>query len=136
MFLQITKDRQANLSFAIETTMATSPFNKSFRQTRQNKCMSAELSVSDRMDKQTRSIISSEIIAGIALLVTIFGSAQGWLILPEKVRVTQEHANKLEQRINSMESLANERAETLARIDERTKRIEQIITQDHRSSQP
>jgi hypothetical protein len=79
-----------------------------------------------------RAVISSEIIAGIALIVTIFGSAQGWLILPEKVRSTQEQADKLESRVNSMEALANERAETLARIDERTKRIEAIVTAEKR----
>lgn len=79
------------------------------------------------MSVDAKNIISAEIIAGIALIVTILGSAQGWLILPEKVRVAQERADKLEHRVNSIEATANERAETLARIDERTKRIEQIL---------
>ena len=88
--------------------------------------------LSENVKKRDRTFLSSEIIAGIALIVTIFGSAQGWLILPEKVRATQEQAEKLEHRLNRVEDLANERAETLARIDERTKRIEQVLLQEHR----
>lgn len=80
-----------------------------------------------------RSFISSEIIAGIALVVTIIGSAQGWLILPEKVRAQDERTDRMEARIITIEQLANERAETLARIDERTRRIEQIITAEHKA---
>jgi hypothetical protein len=82
------------------------------------------------MSDKNRSFISSEIIAGIALIVTIFGSAQGWLILPEKVRSQSERTDRLEHKVNSIEALASERAETLARIDERTKRIEAVLQEE------
>jgi len=82
------------------------------------------------ISEKNRSFVSSEIIAGVALIVTIFGSAQGWLILPEKVRAQAERTDRLESKVTSIETLASERAETLARIDERTKRIEAVVSQE------
>ena len=90
------------------------------------------MKAADSHPSNFRSFISSEIIAGIALVVTIIGSAQGWLILPEKVRAQDERTDRIESRIAEIEQLASERAETLARIDERTKRIEHIITAEHK----
>lgn len=75
----------------------------------------------------TKRFFSSEIIASVALLITVVGSAQGWLILPEKVRTITDRTDRLETRVYAAETSAQERAVTLARIDERTKRIESII---------
>ena len=87
-----------------------------------------------------------EAIAALALVATIFSISQAWWILPEKVstreifsisqawwilpekvsRVEIEN-DRQEARLQKIESVAADRAETLARIDERTKRIEQIL---------
>lgn len=80
----------------------------------------------------TRRFLSSEIIAAVALLITVVGSAQGWLILPEKVRTITDRTDRLETRVYAFETIAQERAETLARIDERTKRIESIIISEQK----
>lgn len=69
-----------------------------------------------------------EAIAALALLCTFIGLSQSWFILPEKVRAVEIRAEKQDDRIVTMEKLAAERAETLARIDERTKRIEAALT--------
>ncbi|MBU6182636.1 MAG: hypothetical protein KGR46_07485 [Verrucomicrobia bacterium] len=69
-----------------------------------------------------------EAIAALALVCTIFGLSQSLFILPEKVRAVEVLNEKQDQRIMGMEALAAERAETLARIDERTKRIEAALT--------
>ena len=68
-----------------------------------------------------------EFIAALALVATIFSASQAWWILPEKVSRVEVENEKQEQRLQKIESTASERAETLARIDERTKRIEQIL---------
>lgn len=80
----------------------------------------------------TKRFLSSEIIAALALLITVVGSAQGWLILPEKVRTITDRTERLETRVYAFETIAQERAETLARIDERTKRIESIILSEQK----
>ncbi len=69
-----------------------------------------------------------EAIAALALVCTVFSVSQAWVILPEKVRAVESDNEKQEARILNMEVLAAERAETLARIDERTKRIEAALT--------
>jgi Flp pilus assembly protein TadB len=61
-----------------------------------------------------------EFIAALALVATVFSASQAWWILPEN--------EKQEQRLQKIESTAADRAETLARIDERTKRIEAALT--------
>jgi type I restriction-modification system DNA methylase subunit len=66
-----------------------------------------------------------EAIAALALVATIFSISQAWWILPEKV--TRVENEKQEARLQKIEAVAADRAETLARIDERTKRIEQIL---------
>ena len=68
-----------------------------------------------------------EAIAAIALLATFFSASQAWVILPEKVRAVESRSEKQDGRLSDMERLAAERAETLARIDERTKRIEEAL---------
>ncbi|MFZ9964837.1 MAG: hypothetical protein ACO3GO_06475 [Terrimicrobiaceae bacterium] len=69
-----------------------------------------------------------EAIAVGALLLTIFSASQAWLILPEKVHRVEADNERQEARLRQIESIASERAETLARIDERTKRIEAALT--------
>jgi hypothetical protein len=69
----------------------------------------------------------SEAIAALALVATVFSISQAWWILPEKVSRVEIENEKQEARLQKIESVAADRAETLARIDERTKRIEQIL---------
>jgi hypothetical protein len=68
-----------------------------------------------------------EAIAALALVATIFSISQAWWVLPEKVRAVEVDNDKQETRLGNIERLAAERAETLARIDERTKRIEEAL---------
>lgn len=68
-----------------------------------------------------------EFIAALALVATVFSASQAWWILPEKVSRVEVENEKQEARIQKIESVAADHAETLARIDERTKRIEQIL---------
>jgi hypothetical protein len=69
----------------------------------------------------------SEAIAALALVATVFSISQAWWILPEKVSRVEIENEKQESRLQKIEATAADRAETLARIDERTKRIEQIL---------
>jgi hypothetical protein len=69
----------------------------------------------------------SELIAGIALMVTVFSALNGWIILPEQMRVVQANDAKQDARIELIQKEAVQRNETLARIDERTKRIEDYL---------
>lgn len=68
-----------------------------------------------------------EAIALFALVVTFVSSFNGWWILPEKVLNLQKENEKQDERLVKIEHIAAERAETLARIDERTKRIEDAL---------
>lgn len=68
-----------------------------------------------------------EAIAALALVATLFSISQAWWILPEKVTRVEIENDRQEARLSKIESVAADRAETLARIDERTKRIEQIL---------
>jgi hypothetical protein len=71
----------------------------------------------------------SELIAGLALLVTIFTAANGWFLLPAEVRHLAQENMRQDKRIENIEQTAEARGETLARIDERTKRIEERLKQ-------
>lgn len=68
-----------------------------------------------------------EAIAAFALIVTLISSFNGWWILPEKVLNLQKENEKQDERLVKIEQIASERAETLIRIDERTKRIEEAL---------
>lgn len=72
-----------------------------------------------------------EAIAAFALIVTLISSFNGWWILPEKVLNLQKENEKQDERLVKIEQIASERAETLIRIDERTRRIEEAIKQVH-----
>ena len=69
----------------------------------------------------------SELIAGIALMVTMFSALNGWVVLPEQMRTIQSNDAKQDARIEVIQKEAVARNETLARIDERTKRIEDVL---------
>ncbi len=69
----------------------------------------------------------SELIAGVALMVTMFSALNGWVVLPEQMRSIQSNDAKQDARIELIQREAVQRNETLARIDERTKRIEDYL---------
>lgn len=69
----------------------------------------------------------SEFIAGLALMVTFFSALNGWIVLPEQMRSIQANDAKQDARIELIQKEAQARNETLARIDERTKRIEDYL---------
>ena len=69
----------------------------------------------------------SELIAGLALMVTFFSALNGWIVLPEQMRHIQNNDAKQDARIELIQKEAVQRNETLARIDERTKRIEDYL---------
>jgi hypothetical protein len=69
----------------------------------------------------------SELIAGVALMITLFSALNGWIVLPEQMRHIQTNDAKQDARIELIQREAVQRNETLARIDERTKRIEDYL---------
>ena len=69
----------------------------------------------------------SELIAGLALIVTSFSALNGWIVLPEQMRSIQSNDAKQDATIELIQKDAHARSETLARIDERTKRIEEYL---------
>lgn len=69
----------------------------------------------------------SELIAGLALIVTSFSALNGWIVLPEQMRTIQSNDAKQDAKLEIMEQANAERSEMLARIDERTKRIEDYL---------
>jgi hypothetical protein len=69
----------------------------------------------------------AEAIAALALIATIFSSLNGWVVLPEQMRQVRNENERQDIRLQAIERLAADRSETLARIDERTKRIEESL---------
>lgn len=69
----------------------------------------------------------SELIAGLALIVTSFSALNGWIVLPEQMRSVQSNDAKQDAKIELIQKDAQTRSETLARIDERTQRIEEYL---------
>jgi len=69
----------------------------------------------------------SELIAGVALMVTLFSALNGWIVLPEQMRHLQNSDAKQNASIEMIQRDAQTRSEILARIDERTKRIEDYL---------
>lgn len=72
-----------------------------------------------------------EAVAVIALIITILSGLNGWLVIPEKLRGVQEENSRQDQRITAMETMAYQKSEILARIDERTRRIEEAVKIAH-----
>lgn len=85
------------------------------------------MSIQEVRNERGVKLTVSELIAGIALIVTAFSALNGWIVLPEQMRVIQANDAKQDARIELIQSEAQDRAETLARIDERTKRIEEYL---------
>jgi TRAP-type mannitol/chloroaromatic compound transport system substrate-binding protein len=69
----------------------------------------------------------SEFIAGIALMITLFSALNGWIVLPEQMQSIRANDAKQDARIEMINQENQARSETLARIDERTKRIEDYL---------
>jgi hypothetical protein len=85
------------------------------------------MSIEQVRNERGVKLTMSELIAGIALMVTAFSALNGWVVLPEQMQTLRANDARQDARIESLSREANERAETLARIDERTKRIEDYL---------
>ena len=85
------------------------------------------MSVQPVRDRPGIKLNVGEAIAAFALIVTLISSFNGWWILPEKVLNLQKENEKQDERLVKIEQIASERAETLIRIDERTRRIEEAL---------
>ena len=69
----------------------------------------------------------SEAIALVAIMVAAFSALNGWIVLPKQMRALRESDSRQDARMDMIERVAQDRGETLARIDERTKRIEERL---------
>jgi TRAP-type mannitol/chloroaromatic compound transport system substrate-binding protein len=85
------------------------------------------MSIENVRNERGVKLTMSELIAGIALMVTLFSALNGWVVLPEQMRSIQANDAKQDARIEMMNQENQVRNETLARIDERTKRIEEYL---------
>jgi hypothetical protein len=85
------------------------------------------MSIQEVRNERGVKLTMSELIAGIALMVTLFSALNGWVVLPEQMRTIQANDAKQDARIEVIQKEAVARNETLARIDERTKRIEDYL---------
>ena len=85
------------------------------------------MSIQEVRNERGVKLTMSELIAGIALIVTAFSAINGWIVLPEQMRNIQTNDAKQDARIEVIQKEAQARNETLARIDERTKRIEDYL---------
>ena len=85
------------------------------------------MSIQEVRNERGVKLTMSELIAGIALIVTAFSALNGWIVLPEQMRNIQTNDAKQDARIEVIQKEAQARNETLARIDERTKRIEEYL---------
>jgi septal ring factor EnvC (AmiA/AmiB activator) len=85
------------------------------------------MSIEQVRNERGVKLTMSELIAGIALMVTLFSALNGWVVLPEQMRSIQANDAKQDARIEVIQKEGQARNETLARIDERTKRIEEYL---------
>jgi hypothetical protein len=85
------------------------------------------MSIQEVRNERGVKLTMSELIAGIALMITLFSALNGWIVLPEQMRVIQANDAKQDAKIEVIQKEAVQRNETLARIDERTKRIEEYL---------
>lgn len=82
----------------------------------------------DEVRNQTGvKITVAELISGVALIITAFSALNGWIVLPEQVRALKEADSVQNTKIAAIELSAQQRAEVLARIDERTLEIKKAI---------
>jgi len=89
------------------------------------------MSIDEVKSQRGLKMTIGEAVAVIALIVTILSGLNGWLVLPEKLRGVQEENSRQDQRITAMETMAYQKSEILARIDERTRRIEEAVKIAH-----
>lgn len=85
------------------------------------------MSIEEVRNERGVKLTMSELIAGIGLLIAVLSALNGWIVLPEQVRAVQNNDAKQDARIELIQKEAVVRNETLARIDERTKRIEDYL---------
>jgi hypothetical protein len=85
------------------------------------------MSIEQVRNERGVKLTMSELIAGVALMVTLFSALNGWVVLPEQMRSIQANDAKQDARIELIVKEGQARNETLARIDERTKRIEDYL---------
>lgn len=85
------------------------------------------MSLDEKDGRPAIKMSMAEIIAAVALIATVFSSLNGWIVLPEQMRQVRNENERQDIRLTAIERLASERSETLARIDERTKRIEESL---------
>lgn len=89
--------------------------------------LAVPMSIQPVRNERGVKLTMSELIAGIALIVTSFSALNGWIVLPEQMRVVQGNDAKQDAKIELIQRDAQSRSETLARIDERTQRIEEYL---------
>lgn len=89
----------------------------------------------DELDQQSkdgeRRAKSARVALGLTiagLAINVIGATTFWIALPEKMRATTATLADHELRIRVAESKGSEQANTLGRIDERTKSIQDSIT--------
>lgn len=73
------------------------------------------------------SLTISEALAAVGIFIASLSALTGWVILPEQVRVLRADNDKQDVRIAMIERVTQEKAEAVARIDERTMRIEKTL---------
>jgi hypothetical protein len=89
------------------------------------------MSIDEVKSQRGLKMTIGEAVAVIALIITILSGLNGWLVIPEKLRGVQEENSRQDQRITAMETMAYQKSEILARIDERTRRIEEAVKIAH-----
>jgi hypothetical protein len=89
------------------------------------------MSIDEVKNQRGLRMTIGEAVAVVALIITILSGLNGWLVLPEKLHNVQEENGRQDQRITAMETMAYQKSEILARIDERTRRIEEAVKIPH-----
>jgi hypothetical protein len=85
------------------------------------------MSIDEVRNQPGVKVTIAELIAGVALIITAFSALNGWIVLPEQVRSLKEADASQNARIAAIELSAQQRAEVLVRIDERTAEIKKTI---------
>jgi len=85
------------------------------------------MSIDEVRNQPGVKVTIAELIAGVALIITVFSALNGWIVLPEQVRSLKEADALQNTKIAAIELSAQQRAEVLARIDERTVEIKKAI---------
>lgn len=66
-----------------------------------------------------------------SLAINVVGSTTFWFAMPEKLRTITDKVENQAARLNALETQASGQAATLARVDERTKSIQDDVRQLH-----